>query len=69
MKRTLIGPILAVLALVLIGAMFVYFYLSLNRLDSKVLAARDTIVKDSGQITAIVNFFNANANAQTNKTQ
>jgi hypothetical protein len=67
MKKIMIGPALTVLALVLIGALFVYFYMSLNRLDNKLIAARDTIVKDSGSITAIVNFFNANANAQTTK--
>lgn len=67
MKKTLIGPILAVLVLVLVGAMFVYFYVSLNRLEKKFLAVQTVVVEDSSKITSIVNFFNANINAQTNK--
>lgn len=67
MKKTLIGPVLTVIALVLIGGMFVYFYISLNRLEKKVIAVQTVTVEDSSKITAIVNFFNANINAQTNK--
>jgi len=67
MKKSFICPILTVVALALIGAMFIYFYLSLNRLDNRVIAVQSTIVTDSSKITAIVNFFNSNANAQTNK--
>lgn len=67
MKKTLIGPILTVLVLVLVGAMFVYFYVSLGRLEKKFLAVQTVVVEDSGKITSIVNFFNANINAQTNK--
>jgi len=67
MKKSLIGPLLTVIALVLIGAMFVYFYVSLNRLDKKIMAVQTTTIEDSNKITAIVNFFNANVNAQTNK--
>ena len=67
MKKTLIGPLLTVIALVLVGALFVYFYLQLNRLDQKMIAAQTTISTDSTKITAIVNFINSNLNAQTNK--
>lgn len=67
MKKTLIGPILTVLVLVLVGAMFVYFYVSLGRLEKKFLAVQTVVVEDSNKITSIVNFFNANINAQTNK--
>ncbi len=67
MKKTLIRPILTVLVLVLVGAMFVYFYVSLNRLEKKFLAVQTVVVEDSNKITSIVNFFNANINAQTNK--
>lgn len=66
MKKTLIGPILAVVAIVLVGAMFVYFYISLNRLDEKLMTIQTTTIADSGKITSIVNFFNAGNNAQTN---
>ncbi len=67
MKKTLIGPILTVIVLLLIGGMFVYFYMSLNRLEKQLTAINTAISEDSGKITAIVNFFNSNANAQTNK--
>jgi len=67
MKKTIIGPLLTVIALLLIGGMFVYFYVSLNRLEKKLTAAQTVTVEDSSKITAIVNFFNANLNAQTNK--
>jgi len=69
MKKTLIGPILVVLAMLLLAGMFIYFYVSLNRLDKKLVAVQTAIADDSGKISAIVNFFNANANAngQTNQ--
>lgn len=67
MKKSLIGPLLAVVGLALIGAMFVYFYLSINKIEKKLMAVQTATVEDSSKITAIVNFFNANLNAQTNK--
>lgn len=67
MKKTLIGPILVVLAMLLLAGMFIYFYVSLNRLDKKLIAVQTAIADDSGKISAIVNFFNTNANAQTNQ--
>ncbi len=67
MKKSLIGPLLTIVGLALIGAMFVYFYLSINRLEKKLMAVQTATVEDSNKITAIVNFFNANLNAQTNK--
>ena len=67
MKKTLIGPILTIVGLVLILGMFVYFYLSINKIEKKLMAAQTATVEDANKITAIVNFFNANLNAQTNK--
>ncbi|MFA5184064.1 MAG: hypothetical protein WC456_00895 [Patescibacteria group bacterium] len=67
MKKTLIGPILTVIAIILIGGMFVYFYVSLNRLEKKLTTIQTAIADDSGKIGAIVSFFNANSNAQTNQ--
>lgn len=67
MKKSLIGPLLVVVGLALIGAMFVYFYLSLNKIEKKLMAVQTATIEDSSKITAIVNFFNANLNAQTNK--
>ena len=65
MKKSFIAPLVTTIVLVLIAAMFVFFYISLNRLDKKLIAVQQTIVDDSNKVTAIVNFFNANANAQT----
>ncbi|MFA6194797.1 MAG: hypothetical protein WC719_03590 [Patescibacteria group bacterium] len=67
MKKSLIGPLLIVIGLALIGAMFVYFYFSVNKIEKKLMAVQTATVEDSSKITAIVNFFNANLNAQTNK--
>ncbi len=67
MKKTMIGPLLTVIGLILIGALFAYFYISINRLEKKVMAIQAATVEDSGKISAIVNFFNANLNAQTDK--
>ena len=66
MKKTLIGPLLTIIAIVLLAAMFIYFYISLNRLDSKLMTIQTTTVTDSSKITAIVNFFNSQTNTQTN---
>jgi hypothetical protein len=69
MKKSLIAPILTVIGLVLIAAIFVYFYISLNRLESKTIALQTEISTDSNKVSAIVNFLNANTNtnAQTTK--
>jgi hypothetical protein len=67
MKKSFIGPLLTVIALALIFALFIYFYISLNRMEKRLVAVQNALVDDSGKITAIVNFFNANANAQTNQ--
>ncbi len=64
MKKSFIGPLLTVIALALVLAMFIYFYVSLNRMEKRLTTVQTSLVEDSGKITAIVNFFNANANAQ-----
>lgn len=67
MKKSLIGPILTCSALVFLLGIFIYFYISLNRIEKKAIDLRNATVTDSGKITAIVNFLNSNVNAQTNK--
>ncbi len=59
----MIGPLLTIIALVIVAAMFIYFFIQLNRLDKKLIAQQTVIATDSGKISAIVNFFNANTNA------
>ena len=68
MKKTIIGPLLTIIALVVVAAMFTYFYIQLNRLDKKMIAQQAVISADTAKVTAIVNFFNSNINAQANKT-
>lgn len=65
MKKSFVGPFITIIILVVIAALFVYFYLSLNRLEKRSIAMQQVIAEDSNKIAAIVNFFNANANAQT----
>jgi flagellar basal body-associated protein FliL len=62
MKKESVGSLLTVIVMVLLVAMFVYFFLQLNRLDKKLTDASTTVAQNSNQISAIVNFFNANAN-------
>lgn len=65
MKKSLIGPIVSVIIGLLIIAMFIYVHISLNRMDTKILATQQAISEDSAKISAIVNFFNTAQNAQT----
>jgi len=67
MKKAFVGPLITIIVLVLLLAMFVYFYIQLNRQDKKIMTIQQTIAEDSGKINAIVNFFNTNPNAQTNQ--
>ena len=67
MKKSLFGPIIAGLAVLLIAATFVFFYVSLNRMDQKITTLQASIVDDSTKVTAVVNFLNSasTANAKT----
>lgn len=65
MKKSLIVPIIGGIAALLIAAMFVYFYISLNRMDKQIIAIQQSAVDDSAKITAIVNFINSAQNATT----
>lgn len=67
MKKSLIGPILTTIVVIVLAAIFVYFYLQLNRLDKKVMAVQTSAIDDSNKITDVINFLNSNLNAQTNK--
>jgi len=67
MKKNLVGPAFTVIFLVLLLAMFGYFYFQLNRLDKKIVSLQTAVAGDSAKIGAVVNFFNSNLNAQANK--
>ncbi len=63
MKKNLVGPILTIIAFALLTAIFVYFFVSLNRLEKKTVEISNATAANSGQVSAIVNFFNSNLNA------
>lgn len=67
MKKNLVGPVFTVIFLVLLLAMFGYFYFQLNRLDKKIVSLQTAAAGDSAKIGAVVNFFNSNLNAQANQ--
>jgi hypothetical protein len=67
MKKSFIAPFLGIIGAILLAAIFIYFYISLNRLDKKITEMQNNVVKNSNETAAIVNFFNANLNAQNNK--
>jgi hypothetical protein len=65
MQKTTLGTIATIIFVVILAGLFTYFYVSLNRMDKKMVALQTVIAEDSAKITSIVNFFNANVNAQT----
>lgn len=65
MKKSLVGPIIGTIVAILIAALFIYFYISLNRMEKQIISAQQSVVDDSNKIAAIVNFFNSAQNATT----
>ncbi len=65
MKKKFTGPLITIIVLVLLGAMFVYFYISLNRMDNKLRTIQTSTVTDSNKISSIVNFINSKTQTQT----
>lgn len=61
----MLGTIATIIFIVILAGMFTFFYVSLNRMDKKMMALQTVIAEDSAKITNIVNFFNANVNAPT----
>lgn len=66
MKNNMLGKLATIILLVVMAGLFTYFYISLNRVDKKLVEIQDSMVQDSAKIQSIVNFFNANINEQTN---
>jgi hypothetical protein len=50
--------------LVMMIGLFIYFYITLNRVDNKLTAMQNSALDNSAKINAVVNFFNTNLNAQ-----
>ncbi len=64
MKKNMLGNLAAIILILVFAGLLTYFYVSLNRMDKKMMELQTTIGQDSAKITSIVNFFNANINAQ-----
>jgi hypothetical protein len=64
MKKNMLGTLATIIFLLVVAGLLTYFYVSLNRMDKKLAELQTTISQDSAKITSIVNFFNANINAQ-----
>ena len=65
MKKSSIGPLITSIILVLVAALFIFVFVSLNRLDKKIIAVQQEIIDNSGNVASIVNFINATTNDQT----
>ncbi len=63
MKKTLVSRIITIVLIVLVAALFVYFYVQISRLGRKIGELQQTTAENSAKVTAIVNFFNASLNA------
>jgi len=64
MKKNMIGNLVAIILILVFAGLLTYFYVSLNRMDKKMIELQTTIGQDSAKITSIVDFFNSNINAQ-----
>jgi len=60
------GKIIAIFLLVAVAGSLVYFHLSMNKMDKKMTELQTTIIETSSATSEVVNFFNANLNAQNN---
>lgn len=67
MKKSFVGPLITGIVALLIAALFVFVFITLNRMDKKIIAVQQGIVDNSAKISSIVNFINSATNAQTNK--
>ncbi len=59
MKKSSVGPLLTVLVLVVLAAIYGYMYYQLDRQEKKMSELQTTIAKDSQTVSGVVNFINA----------
>lgn len=65
MKNSSVGPLLTVLVLVVLAAIYGYMYYQINSQEKKMMELQTTIAKDSQTVSGVVNFINASLqNAQ-----
>lgn len=63
-KKNSNQSIIAIVALVLLAAVLVYFYISVNRLEALALDVQGRNIENSNLISAVVNFLNSSLNVQ-----
>lgn len=63
MPKNMIGKLAMIILLIVMAGLFVYFYVTLNRVDKQLVTVQTTLTRDSAKVTEIVNFFNTNLNA------
>ena len=68
MQKSSTGPIMAVLVLVILGALYGYMYYQNNNQEKKINELQNTIVQDSQTVSAVVNFINTSL-TQTGQQQ
>ena len=66
MNKPTVGPLMAVLVLIVLAAVYGYMYYQVNNQQKQMDALQTTIVKDTQTVSGVVNFINSTlANAQT----
>lgn len=58
-KKNVKNYIIAIVALLLLSGVLVYFFVQLNRTEKKALAVQESAVKNAQTISGVVNFFNS----------
>ncbi len=67
MQKNMLGKLATIILMIIMAGLFVYFYITLNRVDKKLSEMETNVTQDAAKISSIVNFFNANLNANTNQ--
>ncbi len=67
MQKNMLGKLATIIFMVIMAGLFVYFYITLNRVDKKLDDMQTNLTQDGAKISEIVNFFNANLNANANQ--
>lgn len=64
MKNNALVNVAVVAILIIMAGMLTFFYISLNRMDKKMVNLQTTMSENSQKINNVVNFFNSNINGQ-----
>lgn len=67
MQKNMLGKLATIIFMIILAGIFVYFYITLNRVDKKLNEMQTNLTQDAAKISSIVNFFNTNLNANANQ--